>query len=211
MSLMSRYTQLASLIDVFRPSNIIEIGTWNGEQGVAMVRRALQWQEKVTYVGYDLFEYATSATDAREFNVKPHAVVGIVESRFEECQARYAPGRLQWRLVKGDTRQTLHGKHITGDFVFLDGGHSVETIRGDYEAVASSQIVVFDDYYEPEQEGGRVGCNRIISGLVGTMLPIADSYVREGQVRMVLVCGALLPRGESRAVSRTLGPRTHGS
>ena len=51
-------------------------------------------------------------------------------------------------LVRGNTRETL--KPISADFVYIDGGHSIETIQGDYDALKSSPVIVFDDFYIPD-------------------------------------------------------------
>ena len=56
------------------------------------------------------------------------------------------------------------------DLVFIDGGHSIETITSDWNCVKRimnyKTVVIFDDYYnntEPELEG--LGCQSIIKNL----------------------------------------------
>ncbi len=85
------------------------------------------------------------------------------------------PG-FNYRLVEGNTRDTLHGRSIISDFVFIDGGHSVETIRGDYEAVKGSKIIVLDDYYLGGVDTAKFGCNDVIKNIPHTVLPQADRY-----------------------------------
>ncbi len=34
------------------------------------------------------------------------------------------------------------------DFAFIDGDHRVEAIRRDYAALAKSDVIVFDDFYD---------------------------------------------------------------
>ena len=128
---MTRYQTLLQLIDVFKPQTICEIGTWNGDNAIRMIKQAQQYNTHIDYFGFDLFEEATDATDKEEFNVKPHNRIDDIEAKIREnCPNAYI------ELIKGNTRETL--KEITVDFVFLDGGHSVETIAGDYEAVKHS-------------------------------------------------------------------------
>jgi hypothetical protein len=48
-------------------------------------------------------------------------------------------------LVPGLTKDTLV-EPVKYDFVFIDGGHSYETVKHDYEMVKESKIILFDDY-----------------------------------------------------------------
>ena len=61
---------------------------------------------------------------------------------------------------------------IGADFVFIDGGHSVETITSDWlwvsRIINPGAVVVFDDYYKPEREG--FGCNRIVENITHELL-----------------------------------------
>ncbi len=62
--------------------------------------------------------------------------------------------KVDWKLVKGDTRQTLHGKDPLAGLkrpilAFIDGGHSYETTRSDIEVyspyVIPGGFLVIDD------------------------------------------------------------------
>lgn len=155
---MSRYDALLELIDEHKPKSIVEIGVWNGFNAIRMIKRALRYNTDVTYTGYDLFEDATEETDKREFNVKGHNRMNAVAA-YIKAEASVKP-----TLIKGDTNETL--KPTVADFVFLDGGHSVATIKHDYEMVATSKVVVLDDYYTPDENGNcpdikKYGCNSI--------------------------------------------------
>lgn len=169
---MSRYRQLRDIINFCQPKLIIEIGTNQGARAEMMCRAALKHHEKVHYVGYDLFEDATAENDELEHNGKSHSVEKQVSARLSAI-----PG-LTFELVRGNTRKTLHGTDQYADFVFIDGGHSVETIRGDYEAVKSSPVIVFDDYYTAKVDTSKFGCNKVVEGLPHEVLPIADGNTR---------------------------------
>ena len=77
------------------------------------------------------------------------------------------------KLIKGNTRITLlkFSKKIKKvDFVFLDGGHSIKTIKSDWKyterMISSNSIVVFDDYYETiDNLKDKFGCNKVIDSL----------------------------------------------
>ena len=75
------------------------------------------------------------------------------------------------QLIKGDTVSTLpifiNNLKKPIDLIFLDGGHSVQTIQSDWDNVKKilnkNNVCIFDDYYE-FTDGSKVqyGCNSII-------------------------------------------------
>lgn len=183
---MSRYLQLLELIDQYKPKSIIEIGVWNGQNAIRMINRARAHHQNVTYTGYDLFEDATAETDKKEFNVKGHNHVKAVAAEIKAATG------ITPTLIKGDTNQTLKPNTVA-DFVFLDGGHSVETIASDYERVKASKVVVLDDYYTPEVNGAcpdtkKYGCNNLVGAIDGgRILPAKDPVKGGGYTQLVVV------------------------
>ena len=135
-----------------------------------MIRVARTKQKHVSYIGYDLFEDATPETDAAELNVKAHSPVAEVTKSLQAF-SKSLKG-VHWTLHKGNTRDTLHGKNVLAGLkkpilAFIDGGHSVETIRGDYAALKGADILVMDDFYQKDDKGlcpdtEKFGCNKII-------------------------------------------------
>lgn len=183
---MARHQQLLQLIDLFQPKTIVEVGAWNGWNAVQMIRQAQKHHEDICYIGYDLFETATPETDAEEFNVKKAHDVDWVERKIKsKCP------NARVNLIKGNTRDTL--KSVTADFVFIDGGHSVETILHDYNAVKNSSVIVLDDYYSAGDSAvypdiTKVGCNTLVESLSHfKILPIRDKLKDGGDNRMVLI------------------------
>lgn len=185
---MSRYLELLKLIDQYKPRTIVEIGVWNGANAIRMIQQAQKYHQDIVYTGYDLFEGATSQTDATEFNVKGHNSMWAVAA-YIKAETGVTP-----TLIKGDTNQTL--LPITADFVFLDGGHSIGTIEHDYSCVRDSKIIVLDDYYT--SDGGacpdvsKFGCNRLLESAYLTMkpkfLPVKDPVKGGGYTQLVVVC-----------------------
>lgn len=182
-----RYDQILKLIDVFKPQRLVEIGTWNGENAIRMLKQALKYHNTVEYYGYDLFEEATDQTDAEEFNVKPHNHEHKVRQKIlDSCPNTFVS------LVKGNTRETLRTNPPNGDFCYIDGGHSLETIASDYHYCKHVPVIVFDDYYVedtayncPDVE--TVGCNKLVSSLTGcVVLPDADPVKGGGLTKLVL-------------------------
>lgn len=172
-----RYSQLIAACAAAQPKAILEIGTWNGHRALQMLTTA----PKAKYYGFDLFEDATPDTDAAEKNVKAHYSLRGVKSYLEGFDVT---------LVKGNTRETLARFEEPVDFVWLDGGHSVETIASDWANVrrvlAPDAIVLFDDYYTGI-DVSEYGCNSIVLGLEHEVLPMRDPVMDGGWVQMVRV------------------------
>lgn len=188
-----RYAQLEVMVRAFRPRSMVEVGTWNGKRAVRLARVALAQVPRFHYRGYDLFEAASRETDERELNVKHHASRDAVRERLEAFRAAH-PG-FSFELFAGDTRETLADQRA--DLAYIDGGHSVDTIRGDYERLRSCPVVVFDDYYEPDGQGAcpdlrHYGCNAVVRELPHRLLPLCDPIAGGGLTRQVLV-GPPLP------------------
>ena len=166
----SRYEVLSKIIEAHAPRTILEVGCWNGIRAMELIRVARTKRKRVHYVGYDLFEDATQETDAAELNVKPHFPVAEVEKSLTAF-AKSLKG-VSFKLHKGNTRETLHGKDALAGLrrpilAFIDGGHSVDTIRGDYSALKTADILVMDDFYNKDEKGlcpdtEKFGCNKVI-------------------------------------------------
>lgn len=185
----ARYRQLHDIVLQMQPERILEVGTWNGDRAIEM--HSLSPESE--YIGFDLFEYATAETDEVEKNVKPH-------HKLDDVVRKLSNASVKADLFPGDTKVTLpaylekYGKK-SADLIFIDGGHSVETIASDLEyaleALSDGGIIVLDDWYEdmPEEALDKWGCNRPLerSGLSYRVLPIADRVKGGGVTKMVVV------------------------
>ena len=176
-----RYMKLLKAVREKNPKCIVEVGTWNGGRAMEMLNLAPQ----AVYYGFDLFEDADPKTDAEEFNVKQHYSVEDVEMRLTGYKVH---------LIKGNTRETLKNfkPEIPVDFVWLDGGHSVETVRSDWENLkphlAPDAWVFFDDYYTgPSIDTSKFGCNEVVKNLTHEVIPEGDWVKGGGSVHMVRV------------------------
>ena len=188
-----RYKQLIEQAAILQPRVIIEIGTWNGERAVQLLRAA----PRASYIGFDLFDTADEDSDKREFNVKSHYTMRAVYQHILQAHPR-----CHIKLIKGDTNVTFtHYNIISGkgsaDLIFIDGGHSVKTIAKDWEntlsAIRPGGIIILDDYYEamsPETLE-KIGCNKLVQSLGPPLevniLPLADLVKGGGFVKMVKV------------------------
>ena len=187
-----RYQQIEFIIDYVKPQSIVQIGTWNGDRAIAMAEAALQHQEQIQYYGFDLFEDGTVETDKSELNVKQHYTLESVTQKLSEFQKDYSG--FSFNLIRGNTRDTLAKAEpdtFQCDLAFIDGGHSIETIEGDYRALKDCKTVLFDDYYIPDESGAcpdtaNFGCNTLVEFMPHWILPVADGIAGGGLVQMVL-------------------------
>ena len=158
----SRYAQLLDIIDRERPKRLCEIGTWNGNRAIQMIQAASKYHQtkRLHYQGFDLFDSQTGEQFIRELS-KYGQPVEVVRRRLE------ATG-VEIKLTEGETFDTL-GKMEPADFIFVDGGHSEETIQNDgiyalYCVEYDKATAVFDDYYHEGKPEG-MGCNKFIDAL----------------------------------------------
>ena len=186
---MQRYNQIELILKYEKPKSILEVGTWNGHRAIRMCAAA----GCNRYIGFDLFGSATSETDKNEMNVKKH-------HSLEEVQDKLARAGIDALLVEGNTRETLpdflhgYGGDVV-DFAFIDGGHSVETIRNDYEVVRhlvkKDGVIIFDDYYANMPDGfdfTKYGANDVVGRIAdATLLPSSDPVEGGGVTHLVVV------------------------
>lgn len=170
-----RYGYLFDLVRELNPKHAVEIGTWNG-------RNAVEWMALTNcyYTGFDLFEEATKELNEAELNVKPSFEVVETGNNIERM------GFDKFCLIRGNTRETLWNFDIDPfDFCFIDGGHSEETIKNDFEwakeNITPGGVIILDDYYTPEIKG--FGCNFVEGDVVGP----EDKTAMGGTVQLLRV------------------------
>ena len=139
----------SSLLDVMfndaESVSICEIGTHRAKTAEQICLHLLQNHKcKLHYIGYDAFELATPDSDNDEINGK-----GPGDYMYANHMLRRINNKnFKFKLIKGWTQDTLKpGKY---DLVYIDGGHSYETVKHDHEKLEMSNIVVFDDYQIPD-------------------------------------------------------------
>ena len=174
-----RYNHLYRAVREKQPKAIAEIGTQAGMSAYHM----LSLSPRSKYYGFDLFEDATVETDKEEMNTKPHRTREWVLERLTGFDAT---------LIKGNTRETLKVFNEPIDFVWLDGGHSVETIRSDWENIkrclTPDAWVFFDDYFTGvEIDTKKFGCNEVVKDLRHELLPSKDWVKGGGSTQIVRV------------------------
>ena len=155
-----RYEQMLRLIEQVKPRVILEIGVHRGVRAEMLCRAAQKVSDRVTYVGYDVFESADEQfqKDALNGTGAPSALAA--RGRLSAVHG------LEYSFIVGDTRKTLAGEKVKADFAFIDGDHRVEAIQSDYEALSECPCVVFDDYYTGgELDLTKYGANAVVDAL----------------------------------------------
>jgi predicted O-methyltransferase YrrM len=161
MELLGRYKTLIAEVEDRQPKTILEVGTHRGNSAITMVNKAKEYNDDVFYYGFDIFDWGNDQFMDREFNGKSHANIGRAKRRLRR-------EGVQHKLVAGNTVKTLarFSPERQIDFVFIDGGHSVETIESDWKNVEKfmddETVVIFDDYYENRDD---YGCKTLIDEL----------------------------------------------
>jgi len=171
----------------------VEIGTWKGDRAVDIAKAC---GTNFKYIGFDVFEMYPAALDAIEMNAKPHIPIATVRDRLKAAN-------IDAELIQGSTQDTLPlytSKHQNfADLVYIDGGHSMQTIVHDLEyamrMVKDTGIIIMDDYYEEcdEDTMSRFGAQTVL-GLPGappyTLSPPEGDWKREGgKIRLAVIQG----------------------
>jgi hypothetical protein len=183
LSQYSRYRFIYDIILKLKPKTILEIGVYKGKRSKEMIHLAKSFNKKIFYYGFDLFEDIKKSKINIELSKKPKSKKYL--KKFISQNAK----NVHVDLIKGDTKKTLKSfskKNIKIDFVFIDGGHAVSTIKSDWKyikkIIGKKSVVVFDDYYDNSVITRKFGCNKVIKNLENkykyTILPSTD-YVTE--------------------------------
>lgn len=149
-----------------KPYRMLEIGVYAGDNAVRMVKHAMnRGRPNVNYYGVDLFEDLTP-TKSKEEMSKAKLPPSIKEVR--DKVRKVTKGC--W-IEKGCSFEVIKANALTNipqqDVIFVDGGHSLETIYQDWMAIQplmhEKTVVVFDDYYHNRND---YGCSRLIDFLL---------------------------------------------
>ncbi len=172
-----RDQNIFDLIRKHKSRVIMEIGVWRCENAVKMIEAAAeQWPiEDVTYYGFDVFADISVDGDRsfwkREKSSVPWSLVHASE-RLRQTGASVIldPGMTKDTLpVFVEIMQEIKEQQ-TIDFVWLDGGHTYETVANDWRYVqqimAPDTVVLFDDFAIEWRYGKeKWGVNRVVNAI----------------------------------------------
>jgi hypothetical protein len=163
-----RYENLYKQIKKFKPKSIMEIGVWMGDTAVKMINTAKALHPAGTlikYYGFDLFEDITDDEIITEHSKSTKAEYSKVYEKLNRTGADIYLYRGYTRLTLPEAALTFNAEEFV-DFIFIDGGHSIETIASDWGYVQSfvgpDTIVIFDDYFYDRND---LGCKNLIDNL----------------------------------------------
>tara|TARA_R110000824_G_scaffold43696_2_gene127514 strand:- start:807 stop:3164 length:2358 start_codon:yes stop_codon:yes gene_type:complete len=155
--LPSRYKQLADTIRFYEPKTILETGTWNGGRAIEMALAAFDRNDAIHYIGYDLFEDATTATDKEEFNAKPHNTMEAVRKRLDEFKEHIKKEKnkeFSYELHKGNVRDTLKKREepFIADFALIGSGNSIKTVQHEFAMLSNTPVIMGDHFFTKEDD-----------------------------------------------------------
>ena len=169
-----RYDVIPDIVRDCGAKILLEIGVYKCIRSQAMILAALETIGKVQFFGFDLFEDLTNELADLEMSPKPYCIAQAYE--------KLNGIGVDVVLFKGFSRETLPmflTMNIKPDFIFIDGGHSFETVESDWNYVKQMMhdetVVVFDDYLSA-CEDLRWGCNRVVDSLEGYEREILDAH-----------------------------------
>lgn len=175
-----RYHQILENIDHLKPATIMEIGVLSGDRADEMIRAAAKHRNisDISYYGFDLFEKMDDYKFRKEVSKQPLTI--------DDIRVKLQRTGADITLYKGDTTQVLPQvweQLPKMDFIFIDGGHSIETIENDWlyssKLVGPNSIVIFDDYWQNRADAGaKVTVDSINRNIYNVeLLPIVDRFV----------------------------------
>ena len=152
-----RYCYLLQVAKQKDPRTVLEVGVWRGDRSEQFLKTLPRLER---FVGFDLFE----GMDDERFE---HERMG----KCSPCSMEQVEQRLRGKarskscsieLIKGPTQETLpkflDDNKGNFDFIFMDGGHSIETVRNDWyyceRLLAPGGIIVLDDYLLNDSSAG---------------------------------------------------------
>lgn len=153
-------------IKKYKPNSILEIGVFNGIFTTRMLNEAVKYNEKINYVGVDLFQEMQSRknyeSEASLWPKKYSEIETLLKSNFGNASIQLMQGYSKDELSK------LVGRNF--DLIFIDGGHSEETVSIDWEysklLLSDSGFIFFDDYTNRNGElKGKFGVRKIVKAI----------------------------------------------
>lgn len=131
---------ILDLVLKYKPKSFCEIGCHNGMTARWLSHFILEnYHPRLQYFGYDAFE----DVEKIEHNGKSIPNQEKIITRLNWVNRKYK--HFKYTLIKGLTKDTLTSP-IKFGIVYIDGGHSYETVKHDYSMIKESKIIIFDDY-----------------------------------------------------------------
>ena len=178
-----RYANILIEILKVKPRSVVEVGVYKGKRSLEIIQAAKIFNDKIKFYGFDLFEMIEDKIIKNELSKKPLSKKKIYRKLSSYCDVK---------LYKGYSNKTLPKlKNKKIDFIFIDGGHKVSTIKSDwkncFKFVKQNTVIIFDDYYlDDKLLIKKYGCNKIVNSISSKnftkkLLPMTDSFWHQGK------------------------------
>lgn len=189
---MNRYNDLIAEVAKYKPKTILEVGTYRGDRGRTLVEEARKYNSNIHYYGFDLWSELTPELRITEFMGKKK------ESSREVAEANLKASGGTYTFIQGNTRETLKTFKPDRplDFIFIDGGHSLETIESDWKNLEphfhAETHIYLDDFYDRDLTKG---CFRLYNKVkenykICELLPTEDIQADGLKIRILRVYGS---------------------
>jgi glycosyltransferase involved in cell wall biosynthesis len=142
---------------------ILEVGTYDGENAIGMIKTSRVLESQIEYYGFDLFKPNTEEQIKTELSWGYHNPPDVAEVLLKLKKRT----RAHSMLYSGDSNYTFqfmrehegaYGVFSPMDLIYIDGGHSPETIRSDWwnaeKLMHDHTVVFFDDYFIDREDAG---------------------------------------------------------
>jgi predicted O-methyltransferase YrrM len=129
-----------------QPSSILEIGVYKGDFALRMLSQISKQNQATTrYCGIDLFsEMQTKENFQKEISMWPDQK----DSVLKKLKDSYP--KINIELVQGYSHEHLSKEQRKYDLIFIDGGHSIDTVNSDWilssSLLTKKGVIFFDDY-----------------------------------------------------------------
>lgn len=148
----NRFNILLDYIRSTHVSNFLEIGVFKGDTSANLIRHSKN--PKISYTGIDLFEDMTPEILKKEQALQPDSY-NAVNKKLK------ATRKTEVNLYKGyskDILPLLLKNNVRYDLIFIDGGHSYDTLKTDFKyslkLLKNGGRMFIDDYAEEESMKG---------------------------------------------------------
>ena len=155
---------LLDQIEIYKPKNFIEVGVFQGVTSRNVCEKLYEInKENFLFHGIDIFEDTNINIDNKEMTIKhnkisnpfKHLVFNIILKKnlfsIDSIYSFLKKFKNNVQLYKGFSETQLPKIDMSKiDMVFLDGGHSYETVRSDLslilKGIKKNKIIICDDY-----------------------------------------------------------------
>ena len=155
---------LLDQIEIYKPKNFIEVGVFQGVTSRNVCEKLYEiHKENFLFHGIDIFEDTNINIDNKEMTIKhnkisnpfKHLIFNIILKKnlfsIDSIYSFLKKFKNNVQLYKGFSETQLPKIDMSKiDMVFLDGGHSYETVKSDLslilKGIKKNKIIICDDY-----------------------------------------------------------------